>query len=220
MLFVTGGSGITPVMSMLRTFALRDAMPDTTHIHYAPHAYDVIFGNELTQIAAAHPRYHLQRVYTRALGEDASRQHHFSAEQLHALCPDWRSREVWACGPQALLDAVEAHWQAAGLANRIHVERFHAPLVALPSDAGGGTVRFSFSQREIVADGQTPLLRAAEDAGLNPPHGCRMGICHSCDTRLIAGCVRDLRTGAVAEAAGQTVQLCVCAAAGDVALEL
>jgi hypothetical protein len=46
-----------------------------------------------------------------------------------------------------------------------------------------------------------------------------MGICHSCDVRLLSGCVRDLRTGAVVNEPGATVQLCVNAAASDVAID-
>jgi ferredoxin len=68
---------------------------------------------------------------------------------------------------------------------------------------------------EVEADGQTPLLRVMEDAGLNPPHGCRMGICHTCDVPLKSGSVRDLRTGEILSEPGSTVQICICAAAGD-----
>jgi ferredoxin-NADP reductase len=219
-LFITAGSGITPVMSMLRTYALRGDLPDIVHIHYAPHAFDVIFGSELGQLAAQHPRYRLHSVYTREPGAVRAQRRHFTPAQLDALCPDWRTREVWACGPQALLDAIEAHWNLAGLGRRLHLERFRAPLAALPADAAGGTVRFAASGRAVEADSRTPLLRVAENAGLNPPHGCRMGICHTCDATLLSGCVRDLRTGTLLNETGRKVQVCVCAAAGDVELEL
>ncbi len=219
-LFVTAGSGITPVMSMLRTYVARGNMPDAVHLHYAPHALDVIFGKELQAIATDHARYKLESVYTRELGAERSQERHFRSGQLDQLCPDWREREAWVCGPQQLVDAVEAHFVAAGLGRRVHVERFHAAMAPLPADAAGGTVRFASSGREVVANGRTPLLRVAEDAGLNPPHGCRMGICHTCDAKLVSGQVRDLRTGALLSDAGANVQVCVCAAAGDVALEL
>jgi predicted signal transduction protein with EAL and GGDEF domain len=64
------------------------------------------------------------------------------------------------------------------------------------------------------------FIPIAEDAGLNPPHGCRMGICHTCNTTLKSGCVRDLRTGQLLNEAGAIVQTCVCAAAGDCELDL
>jgi ferredoxin-NADP reductase len=219
-LFITAGSGITPVMSMLRTFALRDESPDVVHVHYAPHTSDVIFGEELRALAAARAGYRLQTVFTREREGGRGGDRHFSAAQLQSLCPDWRGRDVWACGPRELLDAVEAHWAAAGLPHRLHVERFHAPLAALPADAVGGTVRFALSGRDATADAGMPLLRVAENAGLNPPHGCRMGICHTCDATLRTGCVRDLRTGTVCAEPNRKIQLCVSAALGDVEIEL
>jgi ferredoxin-NADP reductase len=199
---------------------LHGTVPDVVHIHYAPHARDVIFANELERIAAQHTGYRRFSVYTRAAGRERSERGHFTPAQLDELCPDWRDREVWACGPQGLLDAIAAHWNVAGLGRRVHLERFRAPLAELPANAVGGAVRFARSGRAIEADSHTPLLRVAEAAGLNPPHGCRMGICHTCDATLLSGCVRDLRTGALLNDTGHAVQICVCAAAGDVELDL
>lgn len=219
-LCITGGSGITPVMSMLRSYVLEyEVIPDVVHLHYAPHAQDVIFGAELRQMQATQRHYQLHRYYTRAVPGAASV--HFSAEQLELSCPDWREREVWACGPASLLDAVEAHWARAGLSRQLHVERFHAKVAPLPDDGvKEGRVLFASSRVQAQSDGCTNLLRTAEDAGLNPAHGCRMGICHGCNTTLLKGCVRDLRTGALIAEAGEKVQVCVCAAVGDVELAL
>jgi ferredoxin len=83
-----------------------------------------------------------------------------------------------------------------------------------------GRVFFMASQVQAQSDGCTNLLRVAEDAGLNPPHGCRMGICHGCNTTLVSGCVRDSRTGTLIAEPGDTVQVCVCTAVGDVELAL
>lgn len=214
-LFITAGSGITPIMSMLRSCAARGPLPDVVHVHYAPHAWDVVFGAELDELAERHPRYRLHRVFTRE-GSDR----HFGARQLDDLCPDWRERDAFACGPQGLLAALERHWADAGLSRRLHMERFHAPWADLNADVTGGVVRFGRSDVAVASDGRMSLLRVAEDAGLNPPHGCRMGICHSCDARLVAGCVRDLRTGALVNEPGTTVQICVNAAAGNVELDV
>jgi ferredoxin-NADP reductase len=219
-LFITAGSGITPVMAMLRSLVARERLPDAVHVHYAPHAYDVIFGQELRELAAKHPRYRLHLVYTRELGEMRPAQRHFSPAQLDALAPDWRGREAYACGPQALLDAVEAHWRLARRESCLHIERFRAPLAKVDGDARGGAVSFRAAGKVVRADAVTPLLRVAEDAGLNPPHGCRMGICHTCPRKLLSGRVRDLRTGAVHGEPGEKVLICVNAAAGDCEIEL
>ena len=102
LLFITGGSGITPVASMIRTFALRGTMPGVVHVHHARTSEDVIFGKELRAIAVDHPSYLLIVITT---VDDARR---FSEARLDALVGDWRTRECWACGPQTLLDAVTA----------------------------------------------------------------------------------------------------------------
>lgn len=210
-LFVTGGSGITPIASMVRTLAARRALHDVVHVHYARTAADEIFGRELRALAAAHPGYRLTIIHSC----DDPRM--LSTERLDELVPDWRTRETWACGPAGMLDAMTACF--AGRPEALHIERFAAALAPLPANDSGGRVRFLSSRAEARSDGRTPLLRVAEDAGVNPPHGCRMGICHSCDATLVAGCVRDLRTGDLAEP-GARVQICVCAAAGDVELDL
>jgi ferredoxin len=102
----------------------------------------------------------------------------------------------------------------------VHVERFVAPRATLPANAAGGKVRLRMSGVEVDADGATPLLHVAERAGVNAPHGCRMGVCHTCDATMVSGCVRDLRTGERIDEPGARIQPCVCAAAGDVEIEL
>ncbi len=223
-LFITAGSGITPIMSMLRSMVLRERLPKVTHIHYAPHAYDVIFGDELKELAVKHPRYKLHLIYTREPGEEPNPNtraaRHFSATQLETMCPDWLEREVYACGPQGLLDAVEAHWAQAGLSQKLHTERFLAAIAPAPTEITEGEVTFTKSNVKAHSNGVINLLRLAEDAGLNPAHGCRMGICHGCDATLKSGCVRDLRTNALTNEAGQTIQICISAAAGNAEIEI
>lgn len=216
-LFITAGSGITPARSMLHSLIEQQRLPDTVHIHYAPHEFDTIFGKELRKLNAQHRHYHLHEVHTQKEDDNAA---YFSREKLEQVCPDWRERDCYACGPPGLLAALEEVWEEAGLSNRLHIERFRAELAPIPDDAVGGKVRFAQSELDVDADGQTNLLRIAEDAGLNPPHGCRMGICHTCNTTLKSGCVRDLRSGEYINEPGAIVQVCVCATAGDCELDI
>lgn len=213
-LFLTAGSGITPVMSMLRHLAAHGELRGVVHVHYARTEDDVIFGGELRALAVDHPGYRLAIVHTHA---DPRR---FSTERLDELVPDWRTREAWACGPQGLLASIVETFDAAGRAEALHVERFAAVLAPLPSADGDATVRFLTTNTESRAARRTPLLRVAEDAGVSAPHGCRMGICHTCDTTLVSGCVRDLRTGDRIDQPGTRIQVCVCAAESDVELAL
>ena len=209
-LFLTAGSGITPVMSMLRTLVRRDQITDVVHVHSAPTAEDVMFGAELEQLAAEHPGYRLQLRATRSEGRlDLSR--------LDTEVPDWRTRQTWACGPEAMLNSAEQAWSAAGIKTRLHLERF---AVSKAAPAGtGGTVTFAKSGKTAAADAATSLMDAGERLGVRMPFGCRMGICQSCVVTLTEGHVRDLRTGAEHEP-GTRVQTCVSAASGDCTLEV
>ena len=216
LLMITGGSGLTPVMSQLRSAAARAAMPECTVIHYAPTAGDCLFRDELISLAAQYPQLKLHLIYTRS-GREAA---HFQAVQLAELCPDWQSRRVYSCGPAALLAQVEALWAEAGLAERLIVERFRPALAPINAGATGGALSFVASARQADSDGQTSILETAEQAGLAPAHGCRMGICHGCTARLICGQVRDLRSGQVFGETDDLIQICVCAPAGDVQIDL
>lgn len=217
-LFITAGSGITPAASMLRSLISQGRLPDTHHIHYAPHEFDVVLGKDLNEMVQQHSRYHLHLIYTRE--KKAPGEAHFSEQQMNALCPDWKERDIYACGPPSLLAAIEKCFEAAGRSRHLHIERFRASFTEIPTDAVGGRVRFARSGVDADGDIKTPLLRVAEEAGMNPPHGCRMGICHTCNTTLVSGCVRDLRTGKLLSEAGSIVQTCICAAAGDCELDL
>ncbi|KJY28250.1 stearoyl-CoA 9-desaturase [Streptomyces sp. NRRL S-495] len=204
-LYLTAGSGITPVMGMLRD----TDFDDVVMVHCAPKPQDVIFRSELHDLVAA-GKLRLTEVHTDADGR-------LDIARLHELVPDWAERETWACGPAGLLDAAEDHWTGHGVRERLRTERFR-PGIAVVGD--GGEVTFSATGRTVDADGATPLLAIGEEAGVLMPSGCRMGICFGCVTPLRAGAVRDLRTGEITEAEpGVLIQTCVSAAAGPCDIE-
>ena len=203
-LFVTAGSGITPVMGILRSTRLADVVL----VHSAPTSADVIFAAEL-RAWAAEGRIRLVEKHTDTDGM-------LTTDELAALVPDLVEREAWVCGPTAMLDALEAWWPN----ERLHTERFR-PSVLVTGE--GGTVTFARSGTTVDADGGTPLLATGEAAGVLMPSGCRMGICYGCVLPLREGAVRDLRTGAVTTAAvgdGVLIQTCISAAAGPCDLDV
>lgn len=209
-LFLTAGSGITPVMGMLRNHL--PALRDVVHVHCAPTASDVIFASELEQYAAE------SRLSLHLNLDD--RDGILDLATLDSTVPDWRERQVWVCGPTGLLDAAENHWAAAGLAQQLHVERFRPTLVE-PGE--GGEITFLESDLTVDADGGTTILDAGEEAGVLMPSGCRMGICFGCVTTMRQGAVRDLRTGEITTAEpGEevSIQTCINAVAGSCDLEL
>ena len=209
-LFLTAGSGITPVMGMLRNHL--GELADAAHVHCAPTASDVIFADELHGFADSG-----RLALTLNLDDEHGV---LDLARLDTLVPDWRERETWLCGPTGLLDAAEAHWAAAGLADALHTERFR-PSTIEPGE--GGTVTFSASGRTVETDGGTPILDAGEAAGVLMPSGCRMGICFGCVVTMREGAIRDLRTGdiTVVEPGDELpVQTCVNAVAGACDLDL
>lgn len=209
-LFLTGGSGITPVMSMLRTLARRDQITDIVHLHSAPTESAVMFAGELDELTRTHRGYRFRLRSTRTQGR-------LDLTRLDDDVPDWRERQTWACGPEGMLEAAQRTWAAAGLDAGLHLERFAVSKAAVHGQ--GGTVQFARSGKTVTVDAATPLMDAGEDAGIRMPFGCRMGICQSCVVSLLDGHVRDLRTGAEHEP-GSRVQTCISAASGDCVLDV
>jgi ferredoxin-NADP reductase len=209
LLLVTAGSGITPVIGMLRNLFSRRVPADTdiTLVHVNQNESSAIFRDELRAHAAdGHLR--LVERYDDCHGI-------LDVAHLDELVPDLAERLTYACGPAGLLDALEKHHADRGLT--LTTERFR-PVLVEPGD--GGTVTFA-DGREVEADGATPILDAAEGAGVLMPSGCRMGICMGCVIPLKSGAVRDLRNGAITVAvpgetgpAGVPIQTCISAAAG------
>jgi stearoyl-CoA 9-desaturase NADPH oxidoreductase len=212
LLFISAGSGITPIMSMLRSLAARDALADVVHIHSARTADDVIFGDRLRRLDERHEGLRLHLWLT---GERPR----LVPGDLEDLCPDWREREAFISGPGDLLDAMREHWEREGDADRLHMERFQ-PKLGLAEEGAGGTIHFVASDREVDCDGATPILVAGEAEGLELPFGCREGICHTCIGKLCSGQVRDLRNGKVTGADGEMVRTCINAPEGPVEIEL
>jgi stearoyl-CoA 9-desaturase NADPH oxidoreductase len=216
-LLIGGGSGITPLMAILRTLFAEGYEQPIALLYYAPDAERCIYREELERLAGAHPNFLLRRSYTRAPGS-GELDGHFSPLHLPQSDPDFTEAETFACGPPALLDAVRGTW-ANGLEHRLHVESFVPPTFVPVGEAGEGQVRFARSDVEVANSG-TSLLEQAEAAGLTPAYGCRMGICHTCTCRKRAGTHKNLVTGEVSSAPDEEIQLCVSAALGDLTVEL
>ncbi|MDQ2629739.1 MAG: ferredoxin reductase [Actinomycetota bacterium] len=213
LLFISAGSGITPIMSMLRSLDRDEALHDVVHVHSSRTPEGVIFGEQLRDLDSRCSGYrpHLQ------ITSEAGR---VAPAHLDELCPDWRERRAFVSGPGEMLDALVEHWGAEGDPEMLEMERFQ-PVIGGDAVAGeGGVIRFLSSGVETECDGGTPILVAGEEAGAELPFGCRMGICHTCIGRLCEGEVRDLRTGEVYGVEGEMVRTCVNAPEGDVAIAL
>ena len=213
LLFISAGSGITPIMSMLRDLDRRDALSDVVHVHSARTAEGVVFGAQLRALADRRSGYRLHVRLTGAAGR-------LSPGDLERFCPDWREREAFASGPGAMLDGLVEHWERTGERTRLRMERFQPVIDGHGAGGRGGSIRFSTSRVQATSDGIVPILVAGERAGLALPYGCRMGICRTCVGRLASGRVRDLRTGNVSGQPGEIVRTCINAPEGPVEIEL
>lgn len=215
MLFLVGGSGVTPVMAMLRTMDRRGSMPDVVMHYSSPTPERMIFRDELDRLERTYDTLTVHRLHTDTEGmlELAD-----SERGLDVICPDWRERETYACGPAPMLDAITRHFEEAGISERLHLERFSLDL---GGDGGeGGTITFRNSGKSVEADGATTILEAGEQAGVGMPYGCRMGICHTCTLTLVEGRIRDLRNGQEFNQPNEQVQTCVTAAVGACTLDI
>ncbi|MBI2382994.1 MAG: ferredoxin reductase [Gammaproteobacteria bacterium] len=218
-LLIGGGSGITPVMSMLRTLVDEGHRGAITFLHYARHARDVAYRAELAAIAARHPQVRAIHVTTGPDGGGEA-QGRFSRAQIEKLVPDYAEAETFLCGPPGLMAAVESVWVERGLAPRLHLERFTLDTPpATQAGVAGGELRFARSERCAPNDGRS-LLEQAESAGLHPQHGCRMGICSTCTCRKTSGTVRNLLTGAESAEPDEDIRICVSVPVGTVTLDL
>lgn len=211
LLLVSAGSGITPIMAMLRSLRHRGQNPDIVHIHSAPGTDAVIFYDELRNLDQQLTGYRLHLHLTEEQG------HLDFGAALSDIAPDWAQRPTWACGPPEMLDTIESIWADAGRTENLHTERF----VIARTDRGGegGTVTFAFSGKSVEIDGATSLLEAGEQVGIQMPFGCRMGICQTCVLPLESGHVRDFRSGEE-HGAGDRINTCISTASGDCTLNV
>jgi ferredoxin-NADP reductase len=214
-LMISAGSGITPIMSLVRDLDRNGGLHDVVHLHGARTGEHMIFGSMLREIAARHDGYRLHEQHSATAGR-------LAVAHLDELVPDWRERETFLSGPREMIDAFQAHWEDADLADQLHVERFQ-PVIgtgAGSSEGTGGTVRFRVTDVDATCEAGVSILVGGEEAGATLPFGCRMGICHTCVGRLRSGQVRDLRSGELHGEQGETIRTCVNAPEGHVEIEL
>jgi len=205
LLFISGGSGITPVMSMVRTLLRRGYGGTITFLHYAQSPEHQIFAEELATLP---PNVHLHLVYPETGGR------FFTPMELRRLVPDYEEVDTWACGPPGLIERVRSAYDGTDM---LRVEFFKTPVFSTGN--AEGDVSFTRAGTSASNTGAT-LLEQAEAAGLTPEFGCRMGICFSCTSRKTEGTVRNVLTGEESSLPDEDIRICVSTPVGDCAVEL
>lgn len=205
-LFLSGGSGITPLMSMVRTLYDLASPADVVFLHSARSPDDIPFRRELELIAATAPNIRVSHVCEADGASERWRGYRgrLRPDILRQAVPDVRQREVFTCGPAGYMRSARRTLSALGLPeSHYHEESFLAPDSAGGSavtDPAAGetptfTVELSRSRTTIECDARTPVLEAAARAGLTLPSSCGQGMCGTCLTTLEKGSVNMCHNG-------------------------
>lgn len=216
-LFIAGGSGITPILSQLESMAAEDYRAPVTLLYFVRSRKDVIASETLTALAARYPALTLRILAT----HDNGSPRHLNNSDLESV-PGLKARDVYLCGPGGLMDlATKLLYQHGIHKSQVHCTFFAPPTTAsLSKEALGGDVRFVHSALSVDSTGDATLLEIAEAAGLKPQSGCRMGICHQCSCRKTSGTVINRLTGKPSGPGEESVQLCVSVPRGPVTLDV
>lgn len=222
LLLVSGGSGITPVLSMLRTLCSEGHRQPVTFLHYCLTPGDLVYGAELAEIAQKYPNVDVVRVFTAASGVSdlpPGLDGFVTPEQLDATASYWPRAEAYVCGPAPLMESFQRIYDARSIGAQLHTEAF--TLAEVVTEAGDlpGQLTLARSETRVWSDGR-PILAQAEAAGLSPVSGCRMGICHTCVCPLSSGAVRNVMTGEITDTPGEDIRICVSAPVGDTTIDL
>jgi len=187
-LFFAGGSGITPIISLIKS-ALARTGRRMTLLYANRNRASVVFHSELEEFAARHPDrltvgYHFDEV-AGVLGP----------KPISVLASSSAEADVYICGPGPFMALVESTLAEAGYDRaRIFVERFVSPSLEVDTrgDATCGvacamTVRFGGMLHQLEARPDETILQAARRAGIDAPSACEQGICGTCLAKLVSG---------------------------------
>lgn len=225
-LFLAAGSGITPLMAMVRELAARDMPLPLTLLYWARTREELCFAQELRAIAAKHSAFDVRFLLTRQVpeagDETAGR---IDSVSLDALVDGLAQRQVFACGPGGFVET--ARGLLAANVESFQAEAFTAPPRAVFDGVSDGLLETGSVQVTLATSGRIltvprgqSLLSALQAGGLNPPSGCRMGICNTCSCGKQSGTTRHLHTGDTTAEPVSALKLCVSSAATDLVLDL
>lgn len=218
LLMISAGSGITPMLGMLRERLRQHPEADISLVHYARSRRTIPFLDELIDLQNRHPNFQVRFSLT---GEPSPRgwlTGRFQAEHLEGI-HDIAARRTYVCGSWGFTDTVRTHLRNQYANLRLQVEAFTPPQA--PADQQQPLdVAFRLSGKTFKALSGKTLLESAEAAGLKPAYGCRMGICNTCTCTKVKGAVKDLRTGEIHHEPNEHIRLCITAPVTELEIDL
>ncbi|KAA0016771.1 fatty acid desaturase [Antrihabitans cavernicola] len=206
-LFIAGGVGITPIISMIRKIAREAPDTDAVLLYFNRDEHSIVFDDEIRQLTEqTNLRVeHFCDVAPRS--RDHLRQGRISVNLLREFVPDLADRDVYVCAPGVVVDLARDFCTELGLpADRFHTESFSPPALVRPAEGADDRyrVRFRRSDTDIEIDGCTTLLEAARSAGVTVPSGCERGLCRACVSPKLRGITQLESDGA------QLARITVC----------
>ena len=217
MLLLAAGSGITPLMSLVRQLSALGMPADTTLLYWTRQRDERCFTAELRAIAARHPHFRVRFLLTRDAPQKPDEAvGRIDSALLLRKAPDLAKRTVFACGPAGFVRAAR---ELATDAPRFCGEAF-TPAAMVQGDGGTVRVELRRSRKTLELASGMPLLAALEAEGLQPLYGCRRGICQTCACGKLAGVSRNLDTGELQAEPEQALRLCVSSARSDLVLDI
>jgi glycine betaine catabolism B len=223
---IAGGSGITPMMSMLRYIDDLGLATDVMLLYFVRTPADIVFANELAQFRASIRHFHYLVITSQPDQDWAGPAGHLSRELLEAHVTDLKSSTFFLCGPKGLMESARNILHSLEVPDvQILQESFGGKTSESgPAEGQGatGTLAFDRSGRSCpLAEGRT-LLDAAEAGGMFIPSSCRQGQCGTCAVRLLRGEVQMESEDGLSPAlkARGYILACVSRAAGDIVLDL
>ena len=216
-LMIAGGSGITPFRSMLSQMAATGDKRDAHLMFYVRDEANALFKEEFEKIAAQHDNIRVTFMNSAEKGV-------FSAEHIQEVCPDFVERKIMICGPTPMIQLVRGVVAEQGVsAENIMFEYFGAAPIELDrADAKDAYVNFEKGGVAAMSSAENPvsLLELAEQNGLKPLAGCRVGVCHQCKCTKKSGVVLNTLTGQYSDTGREDIQLCVSVPVNDVVLDV
>ena len=211
-LFISAGSGITPMMSMTTCMWDEGGDLDVIFVNCAKKPSEIIFRQRLEHMATRMPGLDLKFVVD---GPDAyspwtGYQGQFNQLMLGLMAPDYLEREVYCCGPEPFMQVVREALTALGFdMDHYFQESFGAPVKVeselpelddiVPDDEKNAEIHFTQSDVTAKVAETDTILLAARDAGLIIPSGCTFGICGTCKVKKTAGDVHMVHNGGISD---------------------
>jgi ferredoxin-NADP reductase len=221
LLMISAGSGITPVMSMLRHLVRQGSNTEITFLHFARTPKDLIFGQELAAIAERAPRVKVVLCVEDADETWTGHRGRFSRSLLEATLPGFVDAETYLCGPSGFMRTVMQALEEAGADfSKLRYERFNSEFDASAFLEHSRVIRFTRSGVESLSNRPLTVLQEAEARGLKVATGCRAGTCGTCRCKKRKGVVFNTATGAFSGDGEEMIAPCVSVAQGTIEVEL